>query len=189
MRSSSLTGALLGMLALMVVVNLATAGQRGVPGIEGIGNFGKVNEKLFRGGQPSESGVARLKELGVKSIIDLRLPAEVKKQEKAAALANGLVYTNVPLRGLGAPRDEQVKTVLGLIDTLPSPVFIHCVYGCDRTGTIVACYRIAGDKWSNEDALAEAKQYGLSSLERGMKKYISEFGKAPKKENSTQKTR
>lgn len=184
MRQSSLAAALLGMLAIAAALNLVTAGERGVPGIEGIRNFGKVDEKLFRGAAPGETGVARLKELGAKSIIDLRQPSEVKKQEKAAAVANGLVYTNVPLHGLGAPRDEQVKTILGLIDTLPSPVFIHCVYGCDRTGTMVACYRIARDKWSNEDALAEAKRYGLSSLERGMKNYIRDFGKPPKKESS-----
>jgi protein-tyrosine phosphatase len=184
MRTSSLTGAVLGLLTVVVALNLVTAGERGVPGIDGIRNFGKVDEKLFRGAAPSESGVARLKELGAKSIIDLRLPSEVKKHERAAALANGLVYTNVPLRGLGAPFDEQVKTVLGLIDTLPSPVFIHCVYGCDRTGTMVACYRISYDHWSNEVALAEAKRYGLSNFERGMKKYIKEFGKTSNKTTS-----
>ena len=166
---------------MVLAVNLVTAGERGVPGIEGIPNFGKVDEKLFRGAAPSETGVARLAELGAKSIIDLRMPSEVRKQERVVAEANGLVYTNVALHGLGAPPDEQVKTVLGLIDTLPSPVFIHCVHGCDRTGTMVACYRISHDRWSNEAALAEAKRYGLSSLERGMKKYILEFGKTSDK--------
>ena len=179
-----LTGALLGIVTLVLALNLVAAGERGVPGIDGIRNFGKVNEKLFRGAAPSETGVARLKELGAKSIIDLRMPSEVKKQERVAAEANGLVYTNVPLHGLGAPPDEQVKTVLGLIDTLPSPVFIHCVYGCDRTGTMVACYRISYDHWSNEAAFAEAKRYGLSSLERAMKKYILEFDRPSNKTTS-----
>jgi protein tyrosine/serine phosphatase len=71
--------------------------------------------------------------------------------------------------------------VLGLIDTLPKPVFIHCIHGCDRTGTMIACYRIAHDQWSNKAALAEAKRYGLSSLERGMMKYIKERSTTPKK--------
>lgn len=166
---------------LMLAPEFASAGERGVPGIEGIPNFTKVSESLYRGAEPSDFGLQRLKEMGAKSIIDLRMPAEVRKTEQTIAAANGMVYTNFPLRGLGAPRDEQVQAVLGLIDTLPSPVFVHCVHGCDRTGTIIACYRITRDKWSGESALAEAKTHGLSDLERGMKKYIREFAKAPNK--------
>ncbi len=166
---------------LLLALGLASAGERGVPGIAGVWNFGKVNEKLFRGAEPDEAGMKSLKQAGAKSIIDLRKPGEVWKGERTAALANGMVYTNVPLRGLGAPTHEQVKTVLGLIDTLPAPVFVHCEHGCDRTGTIIACYRIARNQWSAESALAEAKRYGLSDFERGMKKYIKEFGKTAKK--------
>jgi len=159
-----------------------SADPRGLPGIAGVWNFSKVNDKLFRGAAPTEAGMQSLKETGARSIIDLRKPSEVRQGERIAAQASGMVYTNVPLHGLGAPSDEQVRTVLSLIDTLPSPVFIHCVHGCDRTGTIIACYRIARDQWSAESALAEAKRYGLSDFERGMKKYIRHFGQTPKKE-------
>lgn len=181
MRRFASTTLCLSVCGLLLAPVPARAGERGVPGIEGIPNFTKVNDRLFRGAQPSDFGLQRLKELGAKSIIDLRMPAEVRKAEKTIAMANGMVYTNIPLRGLGAPRDDQVTAVLGLIDTLPSPVFVHCVHGCDRTGTIIACYRIARDRWSGESALAEAKTHGLSDLERGMKKYIREFAKPPKK--------
>ncbi|HWW01979.1 MAG TPA: tyrosine-protein phosphatase [Candidatus Acidoferrum sp.] len=188
MKRRALTKPFLVISTLLLALDLVTAGERGVPGIDGIGNFAKIDEKLYRGAQPNESGMQSLKQLGAKSIIDLRMPAEVRKEERAAALANGILYTNVPLRGLGAPRDEQVKTVLDLIETLPPPVFIHCVHGCDRTGTMVACYRIAHHQWSNEAALAEAKRYGLSGLERAMKKYIKEFGVTPKKPTPPQGT-
>ena len=67
--------------------------------------------------------------------------------------------------------------VLALIDASPGPVFIHCQHGCDRTGTIVACYRMKHDQWTFEKAIAEANHYGLSMFERGMKRFIQDFGK------------
>jgi protein tyrosine/serine phosphatase len=94
---------------------------------------------------------------------------------------NGLVYTNIPMRGLGRPGDDQVIKVLALIETLPSPVFIHCQHGCDRTGTVIACYRIQHDGWLNELALREAETYGISHFERGMRSYILKFPKPAKK--------
>jgi len=181
MKQRALSKVSLATAAVVAALGLVVAGERGVPGIAGVWNFAKVNEKLFRGAEPSEAGMKSLKQVGAKSIIDLRKPGEVWKGERTAALANGMVYTNVPLRGLGAPADQQVKIVLDLIDALPAPVFVHCEHGCDRTGTIIACYRIARDQWSAASALAEAERYGLSDFERGMKKYIKEFGKPAKK--------
>jgi len=96
--------------------------------------------------------------------------------EVVEAAAHGILYTNVPLQGLGQPTHEQVQTILSLIGSLPGPVFIHCQHGCDRTGTIVACYRIQHDKWQNEAAMKEAVKYGISVFERGMRKYIAAFG-------------
>src|SRR5690242_18031677 len=42
------------------------AGERGLPAQEGIVNFGKVSETLYRGAQPDEPGIQNLKRLGVK---------------------------------------------------------------------------------------------------------------------------
>lgn len=163
---------------LLAVGNLAGARDRGVPPSEGIGNFGKVSDSLYRGAQPDAAGIKNLARLGVKTIINLRMTNELWKAEPVEANANGITYTNVPLKGLGRPSDAQVATLLTLIETLPAPVFIHCQFGCDRTGTIVACYRIKRHCWSSKSALQEATKYGLSKYERGMKKYILEFGKS-----------
>src|SRR4051812_16561999 len=150
---------------------------RGLPASEGILNFAKVNEVLYRGAQPDEAGIEHLSRLGVKTIINLRMADDSWKEEEAKAVSHGILYTNVPFHGMGRPTDEQVKQVLGLIETLPSPVFIHCRHGCDRTGTIVACYRIKHDQWTLTKALTEANHYGLSVFERGMKRFILDFGK------------
>lgn len=154
------------------------AGQRGMPAQEGIGNFGRVNDSLFRGAQPDETGLKNLKRLGIKTVINLRTTNDLWKAEEAAAGRNGIAYTNVPLAGLGRPTEEQISRVLSIIETAPSPVFIHCEHGCDRTGAVIACYRIRHDKWSSQEALHEARQFGMSPLERGMKACVEDFAKA-----------
>ena len=157
--------------------SLAGARERGVPPSEGIVNFGKVNDRLYRGAQPDALGISNLKKLGIKTILDLRKTNEVWAVEAAAARANGITYTNLPMKGYGRPTPEQVMQALAIIETLPAPVFVHCRHGCDRTGTIIACYRIRREQWSGEQALQEARHYGISMFARGMRNYILEFGK------------
>jgi protein tyrosine phosphatase (PTP) superfamily phosphohydrolase (DUF442 family) len=168
-------------LGFLMALGVCEAGQRGLPAQEGILNFGKVSETLYRGAQPDAAGLTNLHRLGIKTVINLRLAGEGWKAEAVEAQAAGLVYTNVPLRGLGRPMQEQVKQVLSILETCPLPAFVHCEHGCDRTGTIVACYRIQHDGWSAEVAMREARQYGLSWLERGMRKFILQFGKTGEK--------
>jgi hypothetical protein len=41
---------------LLLTVGLCVAGERGVPPQQGIANFGKVNDGLYRGAQPEAAG-------------------------------------------------------------------------------------------------------------------------------------
>lgn len=173
-RFVSLLGVFLGAL----IFSGCSIIPRGVPACEGIGNFGWVNPALFRGAQPDEAGMANLARLGVRTIINLRRPSDVWPGEEAAARAHGIDYVNMPMHGLGAPTDAQVAQALSLINTSPSPVFVHCELGADRTGTIIACYRMQHDGWTAERAFAEAKVYGLAAFEVGMKHYILTFAPA-----------
>lgn len=166
------------LLCLTIAIGLGRAGERGVGASEGIGNFGRVDERLFRGAQPNAAGIQSLKRLGVRTIINLRQTNDVWKPEPAEARAQGITDTNIPMSGVGRPTRAQVETVLGLIGRLPAPVFVHCEHGCDRTGTIVACYRIRQAGWTPKSAQQEANRYGMSSLELGMRRFIADFAKA-----------
>ncbi len=167
-------------LALFCVVSVGSAADRGLPAQNGVGNFGKVNDRLYRGAQPSDEALRGLKLLGIRSVINLRAAGEDARQEAVLAQAIGLTYTNVPLNGIRAPKHQEIWKALAIIESLPGPVFVHCQHGCDRTGTLIACYRIQYERWSNQAALEEARRYGLSRLERGMRRYIEKFGKASK---------
>jgi uncharacterized protein (TIGR01244 family) len=139
-------------------------------------NFSKVNERLYRGGQPKAGGIKKLAEIGIKTIINLRGTDEQTRAEEAEAKAAGLSYFNIPMPGLSRPTHEQISRVMEIVGAQESgPVFIHCKRGSDRTGTIVAVYRISRDGWTADQALSEAKRFGLSWMEFGMKDYVSDY--------------
>ena len=48
-----------------------------------------------------------------------------------------------------------VENCLALIAGAPKPVLVHCWHGSDRTGIVVAAYRIVFEKWSVEEAEKE----------------------------------
>lgn len=139
-------------------------------------NFGKVNDHLYRGGEPSLVGLQELGAMGVKVDIDLRESGPSTSLEEKAANRVGIKYINVPLPPFSAPPNDLVENVLSLLTSNSADtVFLHCRRGKDRTGTVIACYRVQHDGWDNRRALAEARQYGMSSTERGMRSYILHF--------------
>jgi len=142
--------------------------------VTGVPNFQQINEKLYRGGQPSDEGFGSLAKLGIKTVVDLRRPNEHSTaDEERVVKALGMRYVNVPMNGIVAPSEEQVARVLALMNaTEDGSVFVHCRRGADRTGTVVACYRMGHDAWDNKKAFKEAKTLGMSWMEVGMKHYI-----------------
>ena len=140
-----------------------------------IPNFHQVNQHVYRGGQPGPEAWQNLAKMGVKTVIDLRREDEHSTAAEAQAVAAaGMNYVNVPMKGVVAPTNEQIAKVLTLLGS-KDPVFVHCKRGADRTGAVIACYRIAHDRWQRERALEEAKSYGMGLVQLGLKHYIMGF--------------
>ena len=141
-------------------------------------NFHQVNQGLYRGAQPREGGFQELATRGIKTILNLRAADERERSEAVEASAAGLGYFNIAMEGLDRPTHEQMESALKIInDPANQPVFVHCKRGADRTGMVIAIYRITRDGWSVEDALREAKRYGLSFFQFRMKDYIKDYGR------------
>jgi len=145
--------------------------------LDGVPNFQKVNDSVYRGAQPTSEGFKNLAEVGVKTVIDLRLVGEHSQaDEKKWVESRGMRYISVPLHGMSAPTEADVVKILGIMnDPSAGPVFVHCRRGADRTGTIIACYRISHDRWQNDKALSEAREYGMSMWERAMMHYVKHY--------------
>ncbi len=145
--------------------------------IQALPNFQKVNDSVYRGGQPTSDGFKQIAVLGIKTVVDLRLPGEHSQpDEQKWVVSNGMKYISVPLHGMSAPSDADVKKILAILnDAAAGPVFVHCRRGADRTGTIIACYRISHDGWESKKALAEARRYGMNPFERAMMGYVKRY--------------
>src|SRR5262249_24291654 len=165
------------LLAAMVVLTLVIAAQEN-RSYEELPNFHQVYENLYRGAQPQHGGVKKLSELGIKTVINLRGASEEARNEQNQAEASGLRYFNNPVSRPGRPTEEPVAPALAIIDAKENwPVFVHCQRGSDRTGVIIAVYRILRDQWTEEQAIAEAKRFGMARVQFSKKDYISDYYK------------
>jgi uncharacterized protein (TIGR01244 family) len=164
-------------LAAVAVLSLVIAAQENRTHHE-LPNFHQVNENLYRGAQPRPGGVKKLSELGIKTVINLRGASDETRKQQAEAEASGMRYFNIPMSALGRPSDEQVERALAIIDTRENwPVFVHCQRGADRTGMIIAVYRISRERWTEEQAITEAKRFGMAGIQFRKKGYISDYYK------------
>lgn len=132
----------------------------------------------MRGSQPSEKAMVLLKEYGgVRTILSLRRHPEIIQSEKEAAEKLGMIFINIPMNSVQEQSIEIIEQCLKIIsDKSNQPIYVHCQAGRDRTGLILAAYRIKYDRWSLDDALKEMFFYGYdpaccSNLERSLVKW------------------
>ena len=165
-------------LALTLPIALAAAKPDAGERLE-IKRFHRVNKQVYRGAQPSYHGFKALAAMGVKTIVDLRHEASQLIQEQRIVESLGMNFLSVPMN-MGAPTDDQITRVLHQLDAIAAgPVFVHCRGGRDRTGTVIACYRIAHDRWESGPALAEARVNGMRSSDVDMERYVKGFHPTP----------
>lgn len=131
-------------------------------------NLHNVNANLWRSGRPTLTGVAQLKAANIKTIISLEtymFDGDNGNGEENAAVQGGMKFIRIPLSGVTEPSVEDLnKAFAAIVDPANQPVLVHCRYGSDRTGMVVATYRIKQDKWTVEKAKAEMYQFGHSNL-------------------------
>jgi hypothetical protein len=80
------------------------------------------------------------------------------------------------MSGLTPPTHAQISQILPLLeDNTRGAIFMHCKRGADRTGSVIAAYRIDHNHWSNVRALAEAMSHGMSIFQIPRQGYILAF--------------
>lgn len=142
-----------------------------MPDTPGLPNLHKITDDLYRGAQPSDEGMAQLKAMGIKTVINLRwLHSD---EDEIGDL--GLSLVNIPMRAWDRDLDEDaVKFLRVVTDPERQPVFFHCRHGADRTGTMCAVYRMAVQGWSADRAVEEMREggYNFHSIWSNLPKYL-----------------
>lgn len=146
-----------------------------LPSEGAIPNFHEVEEGFFRGGQPKEEEIKALRSLGIRTVISLRDEEDVIQWEKEVVEKNGMTFISIPLNWKRTPTQEEAHTFLSTVAGAERrPLFVHCQEGRDRSGTMVALYRIAAQGVSVEEAYREAKVLGLREAAFPLRQFILE---------------
>jgi len=130
-------------------------------------NFLRVNEEFCTAGQPSKEDLVKLKESGIRSILNLRRPEEnptEQAEEKRLAEELGLKYFSIPIN-VADLRLEQADLFLDLVkDQGNRPMLIHCM-SANRVGGFWLIHRVLNDGWEFDKAEQEARRIGLTRPE------------------------
>jgi tyrosine-protein phosphatase SIW14 len=165
---------------------LSWAAPEEIGNSDSLPNFHQVNEHLWRGGQPTDAGFERLAKRGVKTVVDLRGPGNRSVAEKARVESLGMHYQIIPISSTGGPNPQMLRQILKVLETTEnSPVYVHCRGGHDRTGVVVACYRISHEGWTNERAEKEAELYGMAENQIAKKAFILGYHRDGAKSRAT----
>jgi protein tyrosine phosphatase (PTP) superfamily phosphohydrolase (DUF442 family) len=138
--------------------------------ISGLPNFYSVTPNLYRGAQPTAEGMRALEAMGVKTVLSLRAFNDDDSLLPQTRLAHPRIRFKT-----WHPEDEDVVRFLRIVtDPNNAPVFVHCRYGSDRTGTMIAIYRIAVQNWDREEAIREMVEggYGFYPMWENLKTYL-----------------
>jgi protein tyrosine phosphatase (PTP) superfamily phosphohydrolase (DUF442 family) len=138
--------------------------------VPGVPNFHKVSDELYRGGQPSAAGMQQLQKLGIKTVINLRS----FHSDRDEIGDTGLGYEHIYMKAWH-PEDKELVRFLQIVTNGDrTPVFVHCQYGSDRTGTVCAIYRVAVQGWSKDEAIEEMTEggFGFNRLWQNLVDYV-----------------
>lgn len=145
-----------------------------LPDARGVDYAAQVAPGLFRGGMPDDVGVQWLREKGIRTVINLRHYHGDSEGELVRAA--GLRYERIPLESTDAPEPEQVQRFFEILsDPAAHPIYVHCLHGVDRTGTMIALYRMEREGWSNADALAEMEHFGAHSILHDLRRFVGVY--------------
>ncbi len=149
----------LALAAALLVPGLAVAA--GIPETLDAPAYKRLSPSLAVAGRPSPEAVAKLKELGFRTAIDLRQPSEGVAIVKEAVEAQGLKFVNVPVSPDTFSLDDVLKVEAVLKDQSTAPVLLYCA-SSNRVGGVVAVLEARRGR-TKDEAIAEGRKAGLKS--------------------------
>ena len=168
--------ALFAAISLLFALSATAVAQESQTSSVNIKNFGQMDDRFFRGGQPKEEDYKQLAALGIMTVIDLR--DDPKDYEKTSVEALGMRYVNIAMSDKDYPAAAKIEEFLKLVDDPSTGKFyVHCAGGRHRTGVMGAVYRFNHYGWDYDKAYAEMKKYDFYTRwgHGDMKKFVKDY--------------
>ncbi|MGB2202349.1 MAG: tyrosine-protein phosphatase [Pseudooceanicola atlanticus] len=105
-------------------------------------NFFEVAPGVYRSNHPDHARFAKLKQMGIKSVLNLRGAGGSAHYltEKASCEALGLTLVDCNLQARNAASRDHILGVIDAFRTIEKPFVMHCKSGADRAGFASAMY-------------------------------------------------
>ena len=178
----SYVSVLFGVISLVLASQISAVSQEfqkaEITGVK-IKNFGQMDERFFRGGQPKKEQFQQLAALGIKTVIDLRDNPKAYAKESVEVL--GMRYINIPMSDSEYPESAKIEEFLKLVgDPATGKFFVHCAGGRHRTGVAGAVYRFNHYNWNYDQVYAEMKKYDFYTRwgHGDMKKFVQDYAES-----------
>ena len=141
--------------------------------LAGAPNLHRVDDTLYRSAQPTAEGMQNLRKQGVTTVVNLRSFSS----DRDEIGSTGLAYEHLYMKAWHPERKEAVRFLQIVTDPKRTPVLVHCHHGSDRTGAMVALYRIAVQGWTKEDAVREMTEggYGFHPVWVNLPEWITQL--------------
>lgn len=119
-------------------------------------NFFEISPGVYRSNQPTHGRFVRYKDLGIRSVINLRGtdPRAHYLFEEESCRILGIKLYNCRLWARRAAERENIIEAIDLMRSVQRPFMFHCKSGADRAGFCAAMYQMIFD----EVPVAEAKK-------------------------------
>lgn len=132
--------------------------------IAGISTFAQLESTIACGGSTKPEAIREIRNMGFKSVINLRLATEegaMVEEEGAAVKAAGMNYVHLPFN-MQSPDPRLIDNFIAAV-TRPAnvPAYVHCAAG-GRAAALWMIKRVKADGWTLDRALVEANALGLN---------------------------
>lgn len=139
----------------------------------GLPNLHCISSNLYRCAQPSAEGLRAAEKLGIRTVVNLRAFHSDKDEAKSTSLKTERIRFNT----WNAEEEDVVQFLKIVTNTNGGPYLVHCLHGADRTGTMIAVYRMAVQGWSKDEAIQEMTQgdFGYHTVWRNLIRYLNKL--------------
>ncbi|MBN6074850.1 dual specificity protein phosphatase family protein [Aggregatibacter actinomycetemcomitans] len=138
-------------------------------------NLYRIDDNFYRSEQLDRRAEPLLEKLNIKTIVNLRFFD--RNNDKQAFGHKNIKLINTPLL-TWTINTKEIADILWQIHQhqKDGPVLVHCYHGADRTGLVVAMYRVVYQNWNLNEAKREMQQapYGYHTLWKNIDNFFTE---------------